>query len=373
MKELLMSCIVTIFFLVFVSPAMAVDPQVFQDGANRLTATQNTDGGWDWPLDDGDPGAGSAQNTIGPIGMGLAQAYYSTEDPDHLAALESLGTFLLAKINTFSAQDAYMAAELDNIFGGTAYVDHMKTYFYDQLAAGTYDLKGLGVTYTTQEYIDYVRQRRADQGIANLAAWDMGMALVGVVAAGGIDPSPWISATEAEVAEIVFPGDYDVIGLAGAVYGLSCVPNPTVDLLTLADQLAGYQIDGNGFAEVSSNLVAGGESIQETAYALIALNRADREQYIAQITGASQWLEAMQLPTGGWGGDSGGTDGENNEVTGEALWALQESQRSIPVGPCFISTVADSSTMAFSMKLVIVILLSSFLVGLAGIAIRVSE
>ncbi len=371
MKKLLVFCAVAIFILVFISSARAVDTQVLQDGADRLTATQNTDGGWDWPLDDGDPSTGSAQNTIGPIGMGLAQAYYSTGDPDHLAALETLGTFLLAKVNTFSAQDAYMAAELDNIFGGTTYIDHMKTYFYDQLDAGTYDQKGLGVTYTTQGYIDYIRQRRVDQGIANLTAWDMGMALVGVVAAGGIDPAPWIAATEAEVEEIVFPGDYDVLGLAGAVYGLSCVPNPTLDLSALADQLTGYQIEDGGFALESSNLVAGGESIQETAYALIALNRVNRVLYFSQISNASLWLETMQLLTGGWGGDSGGIDDENNEVTGEALWALQESQTSVAIGGCFIHTAADSTTTALNMKLVI--LLSSFLVGLVGIAIRVSE
>ena len=67
---------------------------------------------------------------------------------------------------SFSAQDAYMAAELDNIFGGTTYIDHMKTYFYDELEAGDYDLGGEGETYTTQEYIDYIRARREGQGIA---------------------------------------------------------------------------------------------------------------------------------------------------------------------------------------------------------------
>ena len=46
----------------------------FQLGGDRLASLQNTDGGWDWPLDNGDPATGSATNTAAPIGMGLIAA-----------------------------------------------------------------------------------------------------------------------------------------------------------------------------------------------------------------------------------------------------------------------------------------------------------
>ena len=45
---------------------------LFLDGGTRLVNLQNNDGGWDWPLDNGNPATGSALNTIGPIAMGLA-------------------------------------------------------------------------------------------------------------------------------------------------------------------------------------------------------------------------------------------------------------------------------------------------------------
>ena len=112
--------------LSFISlPANAVPLLAFQDGADRLTDMQNNDGGWDWPLNNGDPATGSAQNTVGPIAMGLAKAYRETGDPAHLAGLTKAGSFLLAKTNNFSSSDGYLAAELDSVFGGTTYADHL--------------------------------------------------------------------------------------------------------------------------------------------------------------------------------------------------------------------------------------------------------
>lgn len=79
------------FGLVITLPVMATTPlerlNALGEGADRLAGTQNDDGGWDWPLDDDDPDIGSAPNTIGPIAMGLAQAYLYTEDVEHYGAL----------------------------------------------------------------------------------------------------------------------------------------------------------------------------------------------------------------------------------------------------------------------------------------------
>lgn len=41
-----------------VSSVVSVDAAL-ADGADRLVALQNNDGGWDWELDDGDPNTGS--------------------------------------------------------------------------------------------------------------------------------------------------------------------------------------------------------------------------------------------------------------------------------------------------------------------------
>jgi hypothetical protein len=302
-----------------------------QSGADRLTALQQNDGGWDWPLDDGDPMDASPVNTLGPIAKGLAEAYAFTQDPAHLAALQDAGVLLLTKIKNFSPSDGYLAVALDEIFGGTTYKDHLQTNFYGPLAAGTYDREGLGTLYDTAAYVNRIRTIQTGD-LANLAAWDIGMGLVGAASCGA-DTAPWIAGVKAEIDELDGSASYDVLGLAGAVYGLAFVDvdyDPTAGEHTAADSvadlaaiLASYQINYGGFAWNSEWVKVDDydESIQETAYAILALNEIDRAAYIANILGAADYMLSVQLETGGWQNDEF-YGGENNEVTGEALWAM---------------------------------------------------
>jgi len=299
-----------------------------QSGADRLTALQNNDGGWDWPLDNLDPNSGSAPNTVGPIAMGLAQAYLHTGDPAHLTALQNAGAFLLTKTNNFSPSDGYMAAILDQVLGVSTYTDHVTTYYYDKLAAGTYDRNGLGTLYDTASYVQSIRNYRSGSS-ANLAAWDIGMGLVGAASVGA-STSEWIAGVKAEIDELDSNEYYDVIGLAGAIYGLASVDedyDPTAgahaaasSLSDLAAILAGYQIDGGGFTWNANYLNPGeyNETIQETAYSILALNEVSREGYLVEIIGAADYMRNVQLGTGGWENYTG--SGENNEITGEGLW-----------------------------------------------------
>lgn len=311
-------------------------------GGNRLAETQNNDGGWDWPLDDGDPTSGSAANTIGPIAMGLAKAYLTTGDSDLLVALQDAATFLQAKTNNFSPSDGYLAAELDRVLVGTTNVDHVTTYFYDELAAGMYDRDGLGTLYDSAAYVQWNRDRRFAQNIPNLAAWDLGMGLVGAASCGvtGADLQAWIDGVKAEVNELDGNAYYDVIGLAGAVYGLAFVGedfDPTSgehsaasNLADLADILASYQISESGGFTWNSNYVIPyqyNETIQETAYATLAL--LEIGGHTDEVGEAVQYLRSMQLCTGGWENYVGSPTGENNEVTAEALWAIAAAQPSI--------------------------------------------
>ncbi|MDZ7330960.1 MAG: T9SS type A sorting domain-containing protein [candidate division KSB1 bacterium] len=304
--------------------------EALQKGADRLAETQNTDGGWGWPLT-----GSSAPNIVGPTAMGLAQAYFNTHDPDHRDALEDAGAFLLTKTNNFSPCDGYLAKALDDIFGGTTYTNHLMTYFYGPLADSTYDKNGAGTLYNTASYVQLIRDSRASQGIANLAAWDIGMGLV-AAASVGASTSEWIAGTKAEINELDGDQYYDVIGLAGAVYGLAFVNedfDPTSgehaaasSLADLAAILASYQISGGGFTWNSNYVSSGNETIQETAYAILALNEFNRSTYLTNIQGATNYLISVQLSTGGWENYVGDPDGENNEVTGEALWAICAGQ-----------------------------------------------
>lgn len=157
------------------------------------------------------------------------------------------------------------------------------------------------------------------------------MGLVGAVMAGA-DTTYWVAGVKAEIDELDASGYYDVIGLAGALYGLAIAGvgyDPTTgahqdasNLRELADILTSYQIGGGGFAWNSEYVILddGNETIQETAYAMLALNSVDRATFGSQINGAADYLLSVQLGTGGWENFAG--DGENNEITGEALWAL---------------------------------------------------
>ncbi len=311
--------------------ATAANATVFQTGGNRLVSTQNNDGGWDWPLDNGDSTTGSASNTIAPIAMGLSQAYQQTGDANQLVSLQKAAAFLQSK-TVFSTQDGYLAVQLDAILGGSANTDYVTTNFYDKLATGTYNRNG--TLYNTSEYVTLARNYRTGTQ-ANLAAWDVGMGLVAASAIGA-DTTAWVAGTKAEIDEIDSNSSYyDVIGLAGSIYGLASAGedyDPLVgqfsaanSLIDLGQILAGFQIDMGGFAWHANYVIAndGNEEIQETAYAVLALNQLDAAMFSANIQGASSYLTSVQLASGGW--ENYSFSGENNEVTAEALWALNET------------------------------------------------
>ena len=311
--------IATLFCMVFATIANA---DVFQAGGDRLTNLQNSDGGWGWPV----TGA-SATNTIGPIAMGLAQAYKNTGDTSQLAALQKAGGLLLGKAGNFSPSDGYLAVELDNIFGTNAYSSYVKTNFYDKLAAGTYQRAGDATLYDTAAYVNRIRTiRSGDQ--ANMAAWDIGMGLYAAKAIGA-DTTAWLAGTKAKIDELDSGNYYDVLGLAGAVLGLASTGedydpvagslSAASNLTDLANILASYQISSGGFTWNSGYLALGNETTQETAYSILALN-AMGSSFSGDVSLAQNYLKNVQLANGGWENYLG--NGENNEITGEALWAV---------------------------------------------------
>ena len=269
--------------------AIASEDDALHDGGLRLEALQNNDGGWDWPLNDGNPNSTSPVNTIGPIAMGLARGYWNSGDVSFQAALSNTGALLLTKTNNFSPSDGYLATMLDSVFGGSTYRDHVQANFYGPLAVGTYDRNGAGTLYSTASYVQLIRDARA--GLGNLAEWDIGMGLVGAAACGA-GTAAWIDGVKAELNEHDSSAYYDVIGLAGALYGLALVDedfDPTAgdlvsasDLNDLGDILAGYQIDNGGFAWNANYVIPNdsNETVQETGYAILALNQLGRGNYL---------------------------------------------------------------------------------------------
>ena len=305
---------------------------VFQAGVDRLVMNQNGDGGWDWPFRDEDPAVSNAPSVLAPTAMGLLEAYKRTGDPNHLAALQKVGTFFLSKRpGDITPEDGYLAVALDKVFGVTSYAKFVKENFYDALAAGTYpyDIDGGALLVNTSRYIELLQQRHG--GRSNLAAVDLGL---GLYAAGlmGADTKAWIAGTKAEINKLRSEYLFDVLGLAAGVLGLASVGediDPTSGGYAMADSLAdlaailaSYQLATGGFTWNGYMMEedVGNEQVQETAFALLALGQFDRDLYADSIRKGASYLESIQLPSGGWENFLG--RGENDEVTGEALWAI---------------------------------------------------
>jgi hypothetical protein len=323
----------------------------FNYGGDRLIDTQNNDGGWDWPLDNGDPMTGSAPNTAAPIAMGLLAAYEQTGDIIYLNAAIDAGVFVRDVSPPHATGNGIFMHALSQATGDSQYANDVKTEYYDALSGGTY-VRG-STSYDTASYAQHIRDVRAGDG--NLAAWDLGLAAVGAHRLCA-DTNAWIVAIEAELNEFDSTAYYDVLGLSGAIWAFSEIGHDfdpiTGDLEAagstsdLAATLADYQLATGGFTWNSGWMDEGddNETIQETAYAILALNEFERSEYLAAIQKAGDYIASTQLATGGWKNWAGGA--ENNEVTGEALW-----------GASAANPVPEPTTM---------LLLGSGIIGLAG-------
>jgi hypothetical protein len=241
-------------------------------------------------------------------------------------------TFLQTQ-QQFRLWDGMLAQALDRVQGGTANSDFVRANFYDPLRNGTYTHRFGSTTYTdldTTEFINLLFANRASRGELNLAAWDLGF---GIVSAQGLIPGEeqiWIDATKFAVDQLQV-GQYDVIGLAGGIFGLASAGetfDPTTgfaagtdSLSEMADLLLSFQLANGGVVYQSDQpLDPDFVNIQETAYTILALDALDRGLYTDNIHRAAGYLYDAQLATGGWRNWSG--DLENNEITGEALWGL---------------------------------------------------
>ena len=307
------------------APGDAFAASTIPTGGERLVNLQNPDGGWGWLLT-----GPSAQNTVGPIAMGLARTYSYNFSSTQLDALGRARTLLLNKTNTFYPSDGSLAKALDDIFGGTACRDRVTTYYYQPLAAGTYNRNGDGVLYSTPTYITFQQTMGP-----NYTAWNLGVGIVSAIDCGvsGTELGYWKNGVKNCIENITLGGYYDVLGLAGGLFGLAYAHeefDPTTgpfasasNLHDLAAILASYQISLGGFAWNSAYVIPNDfdEEIQETAYAILALNSVDRNAYISNIHGAADYIASVQLNTGGWANWVGSPEGEVTEVDGEALWA----------------------------------------------------
>ena len=325
--------------LVFCVSVASAD--TFVDGGDRLVGLQNDDGGWDWPLDDGTSANASPTNTAAPIAMGLLAAYEQTGDTAYLNSAIEAGDFIKAVSPPHSTGNGIFMHNLSQVTGNASYAADVKTEFYDALAGNNYDKSG--TLYGTAGYAQFILDLREGQNYKNLGVWDVGLAAAGSAMLGSSQGqlNDWAAALENGLNN--WEGDYStgessfsVMGLSGGIYGLAAMDmdlsasissgnylDGAASLTDLADILVSYQASSGGFSMYADYIYDDYTGVQETAYAILALNEVDSDLYATQISSAAQWLMDVQLSTGGWAGGWEGIDPtrENNEVTGEALWA----------------------------------------------------
>lgn len=233
----------------------------------------------------------------------------------------------MSKTDNFVGTDGALAVELDSILGGTTCVDYVSINFYDKLEAGTYYDVESNAVHDTNSYILALRDRYTSD---NSAAWELGVGLYSAHVIGA-NTTDWLAGLKAEIDELDDMAAYDVLGLAGAVFGLAAVGEDydpqagkhaaASSLSNLAEILTAYQLNTGGFTRQGMFMEPGwDEAIQETAYAVMALSEVDRANYLTEIYEALIYLQSAQLVTGGWENRPGW--GKTNENTGEALQGI---------------------------------------------------
>jgi beta-lactam-binding protein with PASTA domain len=304
---------------------------VMVSGGNRLVELQNEDGGWDLPPDDGNSATESDPEYFAQAAIGLAKVYRQSEEPNMLAALERAKTFLLNKSDSFVVGDGVLATELDSILSGTECADYVRSSFYDELSAGIYYDGRSNAVHDTNSYIQYLRDLRSVEDTNNLAAWDLGMGLYDAHILGA-NTTEWASSVKTQVEELEGYVSYEVLGLAGAVLGLSAAGEEfdpqtgkyagASSVGDLAEVLAGYQLNSGGFTWNPAFREEGlDETLLETTYAILALSQVDKVAYLTETSDAGVYLQNTQLATGGWENYIGSI-GEDNAITGAALWGI---------------------------------------------------
>jgi hypothetical protein len=303
--------------------------------ADRLVATQNTDGGWDWQNPDANPASGSALNTLGVTAEVLVDAYRLTHQQKYLTAAET--TFALLQTNSAAAgfklrgSDISFLVDLSTITGDSTYADFAKTWW-------EHDKANFGTGGTATSFGQYVRDLRHSQGLDGLIPWDINLYVQGVEKLANYNPANAAYTSDAtDLAQVIFDDagastplfnwqdDTEqgyLFGLTGMLSAMSTVTASTS--MTASDVSAKLLSYSNGGAlidlhdpnaqgstpSVDDHLT----TVQTTAYALLALEQA-KQDASAQL---SYLLAQQDGATGAWLDGSS----ENTEVDSEAGAAI---------------------------------------------------
>ncbi len=319
MKKLTLSLIVmTGLMLMMIGVVSATTPEedAIIAGADRLVATQNNDGSWEWINPDtnktynADGRTVCNSNIVGVIALGLVDAYQSIGTQTYLDAAEISGDALVAcgynkTTDKYYSQDIEFLVELGEATGNSTYTyKAVEIMEYFMVQDNRYcDSDGCTAAELAAFYQAHFGS--PDEGMTEwqLASWVRAAQVTGKI--------NWANNMIAEMNNdisgtpyfnISNPGDFGVIGLSGVVSETGNVG--AKQALLDSQNMDGSWNSGNPESEV-----------QDTAYAVMALVG---EGETASATWGKNWLVSDQDPNGGWSYNST----ENTEITSESIQAI---------------------------------------------------
>ncbi len=334
--------------------------------ADRIVSQQNDDGSFDW-RSDGDPATGATTNTQGITAMGILKAYKLNPKSDYRVALAKLYSYVEITVPIWewdgtkwketggkgvdSFPDVTFLIDLANVATeDTSLLEAIQAEVPDTtaidiatLAQTRWDNRVLYLGETTQPsngtattMAEFIMEVRSGE----LAFWDLE---AGVKAALVLEThfGTGYGAQAEAIAAVMYANlefeslyyfniedtstGYYTLALSGAIEAFSELGIHPDMARTMTGQLIAFQNEAGYWDEKEGGDT---ESVQSTAYAVMALvAQGDTDALVAAQSG-SDWLVDTQDETGGWDPCWVGTDTtgvENLEVDSEAAWALYEA------------------------------------------------
>ena len=296
--------------------------------ANRLLATQNKDGGWEWMNPDTNPSHGvpSPYNTLGVTAQGILDSYRKVPHNRCLKACADTYEAMVANSedpdpakHRIRGPDIPFLVELAEVAHNSSYANFAKgswasamTEFGGGTAAG---------------FAEYIRDVRKGQNLPAAISWDINLYIQGVLALERYFLGEGYAAQAKAMAEVIYnslyvePVDFDItddtqnefwIGITGTLEAFVTTQTHPTEVVALVTQLVNAQENDGHFAGVDD-----GSDVQTTAYAALALIKAGQDR---AVVSALNYLIGGQMEKGGWLYDGG----ENTEVTSEAAQAIYD-------------------------------------------------
>jgi len=347
------------FSLVTAVPVGAVVPTVpdretaILAAADRLVETQNTDGGFDWVFDD-NPASDSATNCLGITAMGILKAHELEDKATYETALAK--AYGYAKVNTAryvypdvtylvwladaAAADASLLDAIIAEVPGTTIQDIRtlaESIWTTRMAGGPYGTDGLGLDAAGRAVKEL--EARATAGYGGLGFWDLEAAVKAALALG-------LDADAQAIAGVMYanlqsgaPYYFDitdtsticyVLALSGTIEAFLEVGVYPTMARTMTDQLIAFQDEAGYWDEVAAPMWY--ESVQSTAYAVMALVAQDDPDALVAAQSGSDWLVGRQTVDGGWNPIEKDYFVENLEVNSEVAWALATAEAPVTIG-----------------------------------------